>query len=173
MVKKTPTLFEVKIKRKYDYWLHSITSFYEHCVLLAEMEENKCGVSFLQDLEVFDEKSFQNYTIECKSFNSLYLTGSEGGKDLNAAKNQATPKGVKAKIIKSDPRESGKVFNKKTEMDKLILKYIIFDFKRAYISSSFTHFCLFPAEYINVPSWSPYKNLICTLSLLVLKVKKL
>jgi len=144
-----------------NYWLHSITSFYEHCQLLDYLEDEK--VIAMDDIPKYNKESFKDYVMECKSFEGLYLQGNKVKK---------TPEDLKQEIL--DRRDNPEKYSKKP-VQKITgknadVEFLIFCLKKSYLSFRLSHICLFPKRYNFAPWLDAQENAIYHFTLQALQV---
>jgi len=144
MVKKTLGDFDVKIKTLYSYGVYVIDTFFEHCKLLAMMEEEDIGITEDMLPGIASKRQFEHYIVESKNFKSLYLEGNPEVEALNAVPTWEQLKESREKrtriLTKNDDEEIRKMeYNIRVAYQKSITQVI----GRAYYTCKIFYFCLF------------------------------
>lgn len=140
--------------------------------MLAELECMDTMFEIVGLPEEVRKDNFKKYSVEVKSFEEMYLSPSDRGKELYLAREEARRQKDQEKIRLNNMNECKKVADQEQEMDKMILNWVLYSSKLANLSASFSHIILFPNKYRFVPGRSSSENLNYILSLLVIKLAR-
>lgn len=140
--------------------------------MLAEIECMDTMFEIVGLPEEVEKDNFKKYSVEVKSFEEMYLSPSDQGKELYLAREEARRQKYQEQIRLNNLNKCKKLAEEEQGIDRMIINWVLYSSKLANLSASFSHIILFPNKYRFVPDRSPSENLNCILSLLVIKLAR-
>lgn len=135
-MKKTPSTFDFKMERKYNFSLCFITDYIMHCRFMDQVEEDK-SMEIIDEPKVFKNKrEFKEYVAECREFDRLYMNPSD---TMEVLKKAAIERHEKKENLETKIHSNEK---KSKSVNKLLADFLMFHMGVNYIKGIMLRMCL-------------------------------